>query len=152
MNSATGSYDYFLRQGNVKTVNGQSIYGSGDIQSYPVGSIYQSTSSTSPSSLFGGTWEQIKDVFLLAAGKTYAAGSTGGEATHTLTVEEMPAHGHDSRDLGINWSPGNFQFLAQYSNEGSPKGRALTTTNTGGGKSHNNMPPYRAVYMWRRLT
>lgn len=136
---------------NIKTINGQSVLGSGDIQSYPVGSIYLSISSTKPGSLFGGTWEQIKDVFLLAAGKTYAAESTGGEATHTLTVEEMPAHAHDV-ELGINWSPGNFQHLVQYSNEGSPKGRALATTDTGGGKSHNNMPPYRAVYMWRRLT
>ena len=118
---------------------------------YPVGSIYISASSATPGSLFGGTWERIKDVFLLSAGDTYHAGLTGGEATHTLTVEEMPAHGHDSRDLGINWSSGNFQYLAQYSNEGSPKGRALTTTDTGGGKSHNNMPPYLTVYMWKRI-
>lgn len=144
------TYNY-LREGNVKTVNGQSIYGSGDIQSYPVGSIYLSTSSTKPASLFGGRWEQIKDVFLLAAGNTYAAGSTGGEATHTLTVEEMPAHAHDSADLGINWSSGPFQYLAQYTNEGSPKGRAMGTYDTGGGKSHNNMPPYLTVYMWKRI-
>lgn len=149
--SGTSEVTYnYLREGNVKTVNGQSIYGSGDIKSYPVGSIYLSASSATPGSLFGGTWEQIKDVFLLAAGNTYHAGLTGGEATHTLTVEEMPAHAHDV-ELGINWSSGNFQHLVQYSNEGSPKGRALATTDTGGGKSHNNMPPYRAVYMWRRL-
>lgn len=125
------TYNY-LREGNVKTVNGQSIYGSGDIKSYPIGSIYQSTSSATPGSLFGGTWERIKDVFLLSAGDTYHAGSTGGEATHTLTISEMPAHAHDSRDLGINWGSGPFQYLAQYSNEGSPKGRALTTDDTGG--------------------
>ena len=47
---------------------------------YPVGSIYMSVNATSPASLFGGTWEQLKDRFLLAAGDTYAAGSTGGEA------------------------------------------------------------------------
>lgn len=136
---------------NIKTINGQSVLGSGDIKSYPIGSIYLAISSATPASLFGGTWEQIKDVFLLAAGNTYAAGSTGGEATHTLTVEEMPAHAHDV-ELGINWSTGNYQYLVQFSNEGSPKGRALATRDTGGGKSHNNMPPYRAVYMWRRLT
>lgn len=144
------TYNY-LREGNVKTVNGQNVYGSGDIQSYPVGSIYLSTSSTKPGSLFGGTWEQIKDVFLLSAGDTYSAGLTGGEATHTLTVEEMPAHAHDLRDLGINWSSGPFQYLAQFTNEGSPKGRAMTTYDTGGGKSHNNMPPYQVVYMWKRI-
>ena len=61
---------------------------------YPVGSIYMSVNSTNPSVLFGGTWEQIKDTFLLATGDTYANGSTGGEATHTLTVNEMPSHTH----------------------------------------------------------
>lgn len=150
VDSSSVAYNY-LREGNVKTVNGQSIYGSGNIESYPIGSIYQSTSSATPGSLFGGTWEQIKDVFLLSASTTYHAGSTGGEATHTLTIEEMPAHAHDSRDLGINWGSGPFQYLAQYSNEGSPKGRALTTDDTGGGKSHNNMPPYLTVYMWKRI-
>ena len=61
---------------------------------YPVGSIYISVNSTSPQTLFGGTWEQIKDTFLLATGDTYANGSTGGEATHTLTENEMPSHTH----------------------------------------------------------
>ena len=75
---------------------------------YPVGSIYTSTKSTSPATLFGGTWVQIKDTFLLTAGDSYSAGSQGGSATHThtsaahthttaghtLTVNEMPAHSH----------------------------------------------------------
>ena len=61
---------------------------------YPVGSIYMSVNSVNPSNLFGGTWEQIKDTFLLASGDTYANGSTGGEATHTLTTNEMPSHTH----------------------------------------------------------
>ena len=61
---------------------------------YPIGSIYMSVNSTSPQILFGGSWEQIKDTFLLATGDTYANGSTGGEATHTLTVNEMPSHTH----------------------------------------------------------
>ena len=61
---------------------------------YPVGSIYMSAVNTSPSTLFGGTWEQIKDTFLLSAGDTYNAGTTGGEAEHTLTTSEMPSHNH----------------------------------------------------------
>ena len=150
--SDTSRQEKLVSGTNIKTINGHSVLGSGDIKSYPIGSIYISASSATPGSLFGGTWERIKDVFLLSAGNTYAAGSTGGEATHTLTVEEMPAHAHDSKDLGINWSSGPFQHLVQYTNEGSPKGRAIVTDNTGGGKSHNNMPPYLTVYMWRRLT
>lgn len=61
---------------------------------YPIGSIYMSVNSTSPSVLFGGTWEKIKDRFLLSAGNTYTNGNTGGEATHTLTQNEMPSHTH----------------------------------------------------------
>lgn len=51
--------------------------------------------------MFGGTWEQIKDTFILAAGDTYKAGTTGGEATHILTTDEMPAHNHESPILGV---------------------------------------------------
>lgn len=61
---------------------------------YPVGSIYISVNSTNPSSLFGGEWEQIQEKFLLSAGDTHTAGTTGGEFTHTLTTAEMPVHNH----------------------------------------------------------
>ena len=69
---------------------------------YPVGSIYISVNSTSPASLFGGTWEILNDVFLLAAGSYANAGTFGGEAEHTLTVDEMPSHSH-----GVPLLPGN---------------------------------------------
>lgn len=148
--SDTSRQEKLVSGTNIKTINGQSVLGSGDIKSYPVGSIYLSTSSATPGSLFGGTWEQIKDVFLLAASNTYHAGLTGGEATHTLTIEEMPAHSHDT-ELGINWSSGTNTYLVQYTQNSSEKGRYLGTLNTGGGKSHNNMPPYLTVYMWKRI-
>ena len=61
---------------------------------YPVGSIYMSVNETSPQTLFGGIWEQLKDRFLLGAGATYSAGQTGGSATHTLGVNELPSHTH----------------------------------------------------------
>ena len=61
---------------------------------YPVGSIYMSVTSTSPAVLFGGTWEQLENRFLIGAGTNHAAGATGGSATHTLTTSEMPSHNH----------------------------------------------------------
>ena len=61
---------------------------------YPVGSIYISASSTSPGTLFGGTWERIRGRFLLAENSSIPAGETGGEAHHTLTEQEMPTHTH----------------------------------------------------------
>lgn len=62
---------------------------------YPVGSLYWSSKQTDPSTLFGGRWERIKDVFILAAGDNFEAGSAGGKATHKLTIDEMPSHSHD---------------------------------------------------------
>lgn len=126
-------------------------------QIYPVGSIYMSTTNTNPSTIFGGTWEQIKDRFLLSAGDTYEAGSTGGEASHTLTIEEMPRHSHEliddvyntAADLAARGDNGgsynrlpNFSLTNSYSH--------VKAANAGGNKPHENMPPYLTVYMWKR--
>lgn len=61
---------------------------------YPIGSIYTSTSNTSPNELFGGEWEPLKDRFLFGAGGSYNVHDMGGESSHVLTVEEMPSHTH----------------------------------------------------------
>ena len=129
---------------------------------YPVGAIYMSVSSTSPAILFGGTWEQIENRFLLAAGSSYTAGNTGGEATHKLTANEMPSHTHALR---ANTSWGESETLGawkQYVSSGilmdaGSSGTTITTSYyydvaqpVGGGAAHNNMPPYLVVYMWKR--
>lgn len=118
---------------------------------YPVGSIYMSVNSTSPATLFGGTWEAIQGKFLLGAyGNTYKAGSTGGEAAHTLTESEIPNHRH------IIWFPndgGEQSAEIGYPDAGSKNtyyAEASKTSGTGGGAAHNNMPPYLAVYIWKR--
>lgn len=61
---------------------------------YPIGSIYMSVNDVNPATIFGGTWQRIKDKFLLASGDTYENGATGGEATHTLNANEIPTHNH----------------------------------------------------------
>ena len=114
---------------------------------YPVGSIYMSVNSTSPASLFGGTWESIGGRFLLGADATYAAGSMGGEATHTLTVSEMPRHRHSIITRTV---AGDYQgYLTTTGNTTSTIGNVGTDEN-GGDQPHNNMPPYLSVYMWQR--
>lgn len=122
-------------------------------RAYPVGAIYISASETDPANLFGfGTWERVKDTFLLAAGDTYAAGSTGGEAEHTLTVDEMPSHSHEINNP--HTETGDNQVVVP-----ETKGTAATnassytwqpTAEAGGSQPHNNMPPYLAVYVWKR--
>ena len=63
-------------------------------KTYPPGSLYWSSSSTSPASILGGTWTRVKDRFALAAGSSYTAGTNGGEAVHLLTISEIPSHNH----------------------------------------------------------
>ena len=121
-----------------------------DNNPYPVGSIYMSVNNKNPSKLFGGTWEQIKDVFLLAAGNTYAAGSTGGEATHTLTVEEIPEHQHALHYRSIYSGDGSTSAITSKSYSTGNTSKENGALATGDGKAHNNMPPYLAVYVWKR--
>lgn len=105
------------------TVGGKSIV---DIV-YPIGSIYLSVSGTSPATLFGGTWTQIKDKFLLSAGSTYSLGSTGGAATVTLTANQMPKHTHYvSGDTGATALP-HIHDLTTYSSvvQGGTNGDCL---------------------------
>lgn len=127
-------------------------------QLYPVGSIYLSVNDTNPGTFIGGTWERLKDRFLLAAGDTYAAGSTGGEASHKLTVDEMPSHLHrllkgdayNSFSNGMIRAEPNSYFA--YANEKRDNKYYWASNTAGSGKDvpHNNMPPYLAVYMWVR--
>lgn len=123
---------------------------------YPVGSIYASRQATSPASLFGGSWLQIKDVFLLGCGSRHSLGSFGGNETHTLTRAELP-------NIHLGPESGNGFIAQSYSDRGegsvvvggSPfyyTTSSSTTEALGSGKPYNNMPPYLAVYIWERLS
>ena len=122
---------------------------------YPVGSIYISVNSTSPQTLFGGTWEAIQGKFLLGQSSAHIAGSTGGEENHTLTVGEMPKHTHlmYSGNSGgpEQWEPDGGSYLVDSITADKTTWWAPLGMNYAGGvASHNNNPPYLAVYMWKR--
>ena len=123
---------------------------------YPVGAIYVSVANIDPSTLFGGTWEQIKDTFLLAAGDRHDAGETGGEELVALTIAEMPKHSHVPNESTMIYN-------TTYGNSGLTDGSAMASagylwnngvttqsSEVGSGIAHNNMPPYIAVYVWKR--
>lgn len=132
---------------------------------HPVGSLYISENPTSPAELYGGTWEQIKDSFILAAGDTYAAGSTGGEANHALTNNEIANHNHVvtayynegwnvkiGLELGEMFTSKNHVNIAGSQSIGTDTGRGyLGTSSSGEGQPHNNMPPYYCMYVWKRV-
>lgn len=118
---------------------------------YPVGAIYLSTSSANPSILFGGTWEawgggRVPVGVDTSNLKYLLPNMQGGEETHTLTVDEMPAHTHwipqrDNSGSTMAWTPEVQNANYAYGSE---------TTSRGGSQAHNNMPPYITCYMWRR--
>ena len=127
-----------------------NIFGAGG--RYRVGDIVISENETSPAEAYGGSWEQITDRFLVGAGGSYTLGSTGGEANVTLTVEQIPPHSHQMNyyndestpPSGSDWVPAARRSTG-YNVEGGD------TDDTGGGQAHNNMPPYIAVNIWRRV-
>lgn len=119
---------------------------------YPVGSIYMSVNSTNPKNLFGGTWEQIQGKFLFGMDSSYPAGSTGGEITHKLTIDEMPEHGHTIYypNAGGPYGNANIGYPEDSGTNMTWCAEMCKTASTGGGAAHNNMPPYLSVYIWKR--
>lgn len=116
---------------------------------YPVGSIYMSINATYPTVLFGGVWERIENAFLLAASKAHPAGETGGAATVTLTVEQLPAHNHTMEQV-LAWRSGQGGYEPSLMDGGNYKTQNYGTAHTGKNQPHNNMPPYLSVYVWKR--
>lgn len=124
-------------------------------QMYPVGSLYFSTNSTSPATIYGGSWERYAQgrtlVSVNESDTDFTAGKTGGEKTHVLTVDEMPKHRHvvgkfATMQGGGGWNTdkiGGAQLNDAAVNDGY-------TEYSGNSKAHNNMPPYIAIYLWRR--
>ena len=130
---------------------------------YPVGSIYMSTNSTfNPNTEFGGTWVKTAEGrCLIGANDTYLLGSTGGEATHTLTIEEMPGHKHGAgrytgfelSNTGIRGADSSSQSMYQVliaNTDSTSSSDRLETNNSGQGVAHNNIQPYLAVNIWER--
>ena len=131
---------------------------------HPVGSIYLSVSETSPAAAFGGVWERIaKGRTLIGAMLSsdadydgdFAPLSTGGEKAHTLTADEMPAHSHGftgvNESSAMTDSAGNYP-IRMYPDKAANWNNGSGIAETGGGQAHNNMPPYLAVYIWKRVS
>ncbi|MBA6088607.1 hypothetical protein H4C81_06830 [Pseudomonas monteilii] len=127
---------------------------------HPVGSLYLNASSaTNPATLLGfGTWTALgAGRMLIGVGsgtdsrgetKAFAAGATGGEYNHLLTVPELPSHNHTTPQGSVTPpAPGNY---ASGDDTTSTAFANPVGGNTGGDQAHNNLPPYLGVYMWVR--
>lgn len=139
---------------------------------YPVGAVYITFDTANPSTIFGGTWEKVEGKFLLGSSSSHALNSTGGEETHTLSESEMPIHSHTG-ETNTGWTNAmrivsgagdshSANHMTGYVSSafsditdtgdfpGGNHWHSFTTDTTGGGQSHNNMPPFIAVNIWKR--
>lgn len=169
--------DYYLSaDGTWKKVQQRSVKEVIDIV-HPVGSIWETTTTDDPNTLWAGTTWVKMDAgrVLVAAGSytesgttyTYNLGDTGGEAKHQLTTEELAEHGHDaacSTD-GLHshgyWGNDGGDGHSSYNGSAAWDGLTQTTTagahphtisiaNTGGNVRHENRPPYQVINRWKR--
>lgn len=112
----------------------------------PVGYILTLYSQADPNDMYPGTtWVRMVNTFLWGCDANGDIGVTGGEKTHTLTVNEIPAHSHGS--VYSQHATGT-KDKAWYNTSGSSV--AYGAVSAGGGAAHNNMPPYTQVAFWRR--
>lgn len=114
--------------------------------------FWASNDPTSPASFIGGTWERIEGKFIMGASDTYPAGSTGGSATHTQTVGEMPRHSHTLDLSNAGLEDNEFKYTVSYS-----QNKKITISATraiqanGGGQPMDILNPYYSMYIWRRV-
>lgn len=119
---------------------------------YPVGSIYLSVNNINPRNLFGGTWTQLTDRFLVGAGGSYDNGSTGGSINHH---HALPFGRNYDGNQFFNISNGRYE-ISNTNLNGNYVSLGTSFTGWGGVRfftdSANNIPPYLAVYMWKRIS
>lgn len=154
--------DTLTTTGNLTVGGNISVTGTGLAESaYPVGSIYMNINSTDPNTLLGfGSWTRFGEgkmlISQLSSDSDFdTAEETGGAKTHTLTIDEMPAHDHPR---GSHSTPGFTDDAGSGGIQGYIGGDQTTGSfdarlaSQGGGNAHNNMPPYIVVYMWKRAS
>lgn len=121
---------------------------------HPVGMYVWLAAETDPATLWGGTWvRQAEGLTLVSAGDNYPLNSTGGEATHQLTVAEMPSHQHqmvNGNSSGYDYSAWTKGSVVLHDAGATGWAGNANTSFAGGSAAHNNMMPYKAAYCWLR--
>lgn len=105
------------------------------LAAHPIGSLYWSSDSTNPNSLFGGTWVQIKDKFVWAKGDSDTVNDTGGAKTVTLETANLPSHYHTLNDGNTSSSgtieTAGFRAVTTYTDGPIETGSTTSKTSTG---------------------
>ena len=149
--NGTSSWDTTPTQNSTKPVTSGGIYTALRQMSY-VGMIIHSTTFDTEAKVkafYGGTkWVKIEGRFLLGTSSSHAVNTTGGSETVTLTLDQIPSHYHLMGYAGnIYAGSGSTAYWTNYDTQ-TPYTKS--TESAGGGQSHNNMPPFKTVYIWER--
>lgn len=132
------------------------------LDAHPVGSIYESTDSTSPEVLFGGTWETMEAGRVLVSsgtastGTTFKAGTAGGEEKHQLTESELPKIKPTVNIYSTNSTQSTARNCFEWKFDAHCRKYTIMKHDDfisliGGNSFHNNMQPYEVVYRWKRI-
>lgn len=167
--TSNGVYNAINNTLNTAIATAQQVLKQAILEAHPVGSIYESTDSTSPEVLFGGTWETMEAGRVLVSsgttttGTVYNVGNKGGEETHSLTPGENAPHAHMLLVGGYaGWETqtvkGAQRYVPNYEHMLNSNGQVYTgpvksdqTYASGSGTPHNNMQPYEVIYRWKRI-
>ena len=169
--SGTSSCDLKGDKGDMGIRGAQGIPGEPwrTLEMYPIGALYMSMDATSPSSLFGGTWEQITNKFIYAAGAGEMAGASGGSASHNHSLtrayakfcaattggsyysEYNKSTGNVAEGETFSWLPEYYTYDAtKYNTFANPWSVSGATELGGKTDNTNNLPPYITAYIWQR--
>lgn len=109
-------------------------------QFYPIGSIYQSTEPTNPSTFMGGVWERFGNGrVLVGVDETDANFNAANKIGGDLTVR------------GINISPKGYGLVGSKSFEGRALIGRLNTSGDEMPLNPSSLQPYITIYRWRRI-
>ena len=140
-------------QNNIKTAINDAILEAKRAEN-PVGHIRMETTNINPATYLGfGTW------VLWGSGRVpvgvdrsdtnfNTVEKTGGEKTHTLTVNENAKHDHLLNLKSVQVASGSGSWVAQY----AETGQNISSMQSAGGQAHNNLQPYITCYMWKRVS
>ena len=120
------------------------------LAAHPIGSLYWSANSTDPGTLFGGTWQRIKDTFIWAAGDSDTVNATGGAKTVTLEVSNLPSHNHSvgAHKHGLNSHTHGYAHTHEYTPAGKIASTSGGTDNKTAGMSANATGTFVANTRW----
>lgn len=123
---------------------------------FPIGRGFIDFTDTDYSNYLGFTWErELVGLTPIGLDTTQTEfneiGKTGGEKTHTLTIDEMPSHGHNA-NLSAGTETGISRLItSDWSYNTKNQQNSGLINSSGGGQPHNNLPPYGVVAYWKRV-